>query len=141
MKARIKKHGGREKDNMSTLFFSCFMAERKECTYAGPALYTAIWNCTNQITRFYDYKLLTIWGLVLKKTGMQSPNLAQTVKALMRRLEVLVFPFKYLPCALRDWVLLAWFTLIFTISSFKIRTLQGWEGMDQDFAPFQPSFK
>lgn len=69
---------------MSTLFFSCSMAEREECARAGPALYTAIWNCTNQITRFYDYKLLTIWGPALKKTGMRSPNLAQTAADLER---------------------------------------------------------
>lgn len=34
-------------------------------------------------------------------------NCRRPVKAPMRRLEVLVFLFKYLPCALWDWVLLA----------------------------------
>lgn len=32
-------------------------------------------------------------------------------------------------------------TLIFTISSFKIRTLQGWEGTDQDFYPIPVVFQ
>lgn len=54
MKAKFKEQGGREGNNTSALVFWCFMAELKDCAYASPALYTAIWNCTNQIARFYD---------------------------------------------------------------------------------------
>lgn len=32
-------------------------------------------------------------------------------------------------------------TLIFIISSFKIRTLQGWEGTGQDFCPIPVVFQ